>query len=51
MVTKQMNLKNRSYYFWNDQIWLNNFDAKTFKLDKQSYEDMHIYYIRYVTKN
>ena len=45
-----MNLKNRSYYFWNDQIWLNNFDAKTFKLDKQSYEDMHIYYIRYVTK-
>ena len=51
MVTKQMNLKNRSYYFWNDQIWLNNFDAKTFKLDKQSYEDMDIYYIRYVTKN
>ena len=50
MVTKQMNLKNRSYYFWNDQIWLNKFDAKNLKLDKQSYEDMHIHYIGYVTK-
>ena len=50
MVTKQINLKNRSYYFWNDQIWLNNFAAKNLKLDKQSYEDMNIYYIGYVTK-
>ena len=25
-------------------------DAKNLKLDKQSYEDMHIYYIGYVTK-
>ena len=50
MVTKQINLKNRSYYFWNDQIWLDNFDPKNLKLDKQSYEDMHIYYIGYVTK-
>ena len=24
MVTKQINLKNGSYYFWNDQIWINN---------------------------
>ena len=50
MVTKQINLKNRSYYFWNNQTWLNNFDVKNLKLDKQSYEDMHIYYIGYVTK-
>ena len=35
MVTKQINLKNRSSYFWNDQIWINNFDAKNLKLDKQ----------------
>ena len=34
MVTKQINLKNRSYYFWNDQGWINNFDAKNLKLDK-----------------
>ena len=50
MVTKQINLKNRTYYFWNDQIWLSKFDAKNSKLDKQSYEDMHIYYIGYVAK-
>ena len=32
MVTKQIKLKNRSYYFWNDQIWINNFDANNFKI-------------------
>ena len=31
MVTKQINLKNRSYYFWNDQIWINNFAVKNLK--------------------
>ena len=50
MVTKQINLKNRSYYFRNDQIWINNFDAKNLKLDKKSVMDINIYYIGYVTK-
>ena len=50
MVTKQINLKNRSYYFWNDQIWISHFDAKNFKLDKKSVMDINIYYIGYVTK-
>ena len=50
MVTKQINLKNRSYYFWNDQNWINNFDAKNLKLDKKSVMDINIYYIGYVTK-
>ena len=50
MITKQINLKNRSYYFWNDQIWINNFDAKNSKLDKKSVMDINIYYIGYVTK-
>ena len=35
-MVKQINLKNRSYYFWNDQIWINNFNAKNLKLDKKS---------------
>ena len=43
MVIKQINLKNRSYYFWNDQIWINNFDAKNLKLDKKSVMDINIY--------
>ena len=50
MVTKQINLKNRSYYFRNDQIWINNFDAKNKKLDKKSVMDINIYYIGYVPK-
>ena len=50
MVTKQINLKNRSYYFRNDQIWINNSDAKNLKLDKKSVTDINIYYIGYVTK-
>ena len=50
MATKQINLKNRSYYFWNDQIWINNFDVKNLKLDKKSVMDINIYYIGYVTK-
>ena len=43
MVTKQINLKNRSYYFWNDQIWINNFDVKSLKLDKKSVMGINVY--------
>ena len=43
MVTKQINLKNRSHCFWNDQIWINNFDAKNLKLDQKSVMDINIY--------
>ena len=50
MVTKQINLKGKSYYFWNDQIWINNFDNKNLKLDKKSAMDINIYYTGYVTK-
>ena len=50
MATKQINLKNISSYFSNDQIWINNFDDKNLKLDKKSVMDINIYYIRYVTK-
>ena len=49
MVTKQINLKNRSCYFWNDQIWINNFNAKNLKLDQKPVMDINIYYIGYVT--
>ena len=50
MVTKQINSKNRSYYFWNDQIWINNFDPKNLKLDKKSVMDINIYCMGYVIK-
>ena len=49
-ITKQINIKNRTYYFYNDIIDLNNFDAKLLKTDKKSYKDIGIYNIGYVTK-
>ena len=50
MVLKEINIKNRTYYFWNDQIYINNFDVKNLKLDKKKVMDVNVYYIGYVTK-
>ena len=49
-TTKQINIKNRTYYFYNDIIDLENFDAKLLRIDKKSYKDIGIYNIGYVTK-
>ena len=46
---KQINIKNRTYYFYNDQIDLKDFDAKLLKIDKKDYNEIDIYYIGYVT--
>ena len=46
---KQINIKNRTYYFYNDQIDLKDFDAKLLKIDKKDYNEIDIYYIDYVT--
>ena len=42
-TTKQINIKTRTYYFYNDIINLKNFDAKLLKIDKKSYKDINIY--------
>ena len=44
----QTNNKNRTYYFYNDQIDLKDFDANLLKIDKKDYKDIDIYYIGYV---
>ena len=49
-ITKQMNIKNRTYYFYNDLINIKDFDPKLLKLDKNSYKNIDIYYIGYITK-
>ena len=49
-TVKQINIKNRTYYFYNDIIDLENFDARLLKIDKKSYKDIDIYNIGYVTK-
>ena len=46
---KQINIKNRTYYFYNDQINLKDFDAKLLKIDKNDINEIDIYYIAYVT--
>ena len=46
---KQINIKNRTYYFYNDQINLKDFDARLLKVDKKDYKEIDIYYISYVT--
>ena len=35
MTTKQMNIKNRTYYFYNDLINIKYFEAKNLKLHKK----------------
>ena len=51
MVIKQLNIKNRTYYFYNDLINLDGFDADLLKLDKKGFMNINVYCIGYVTKN
>ena len=46
---KQINIKNWTYYFYNDQINLKDFDASLLKVDKEDYKEIGIYYIGYIT--
>ena len=46
---KQINIKNRTYQFYNDQVNLKDFDARLLKVDKKDYNEIDIYYIGYVT--
>ena len=46
---KDINIKNRTYYFYNDIIDIETFDSNMLKLDKKSYKNLDIYNIGYVT--
>ena len=48
-VVKQIDIKNRTYYFYNDIIDLKIFDARLLKIDKKSYKNIGIYNIGYIT--
>ena len=47
---KQLDIKNRIYYFYNDRINLKNFDSKLLKIDKKHYKGINIYYIEYISQ-
>ena len=46
---KQIEIKNQTYYFYNDIIIIEEFDSNLLKIDKKSYKNTDIYYIGYIT--
>ena len=46
---KQINIKNRTFYFFNDMINIENIDSSLIKSDKKSYKNIGIYNIGYNT--
>ena len=44
-----IDIKNRTYYFFNDMINIKIFYPNNIKIDENSYKDILIYYIGYVT--
>ena len=48
-TVKQINIKNQTYYFYNDMINIKNFDPILLKIDRKSYKDIGIYNIGYIT--
>ena len=48
-TVKQIDIKNRTYYFYNDMINIKKFNSYLLKIDKASYKDIGIYNIGYIT--
>ena len=46
---KEINIKNRTYYFFNYMIKIEEFDSTLLKVDKKSYKGIDIYYVGYIT--
>ena len=47
---KEINIKNQTYYFFNDMINIKNFHSKLLKINKKAYKDIDIYYIIKIKK-
>ena len=47
---KQKNIKNRTYYFYDDMFNIKDFESNLLKIDQKSFKSIGIYYIRYITK-
>ena len=46
---RELNIKNQSYYFFDDMIDIKNVHSNFLKTDKKSHKDIDIYYIGYIT--
>ena len=47
-TVKQINIKNWTYYFYNDIVNFKNFELKLLKIDKKSCKNIGIYNIGYI---
>ena len=47
-MIQEINIKNQTYYFFNDMINIENFQTDLLKIYKKSYKDIIIYYIGYI---
>ena len=46
---KETNIKNWTYYSFDDKINIENFDPNLLKINKKSYRNIDVYYIGYIT--
>ena len=46
---KQIGIKNRTYYFYNNIVNLKNFESNLLRINKKHYKAINIYYIGYIT--
>ena len=46
---KEINIKNRTFYFFDDMINVTNFDPNLLKINKKSYKNIDTHYIGYIT--
>ena len=46
---KHVNIRNRTYYFFNEMINIKNFYSSLLKIGQTSYKSIGIYYIGYIT--
>ena len=47
-VVKEIAIKNRTYYFYNNMISIKNFESMLLRIDKKSYKNIGIYNIGYI---
>ena len=50
MAIRQLNIKGKTYYFYNDLINIKNFNINNIKLNKKDVLGNYVYYIGYITK-
>ena len=46
---KKLNIKNWTYYYFNDIINIKDFHSNLLRIDKKQYKDIDIHYIGYIT--